>query len=133
MAQATKSTKRNAGGAGVIGASTRVRGRVAGDGDLTVLGELEGDVLLRGSFTVGEGGVVVSNVEAHDVSIDGRLEGDVSASGAIHLGGRGGLKGNVKGARFSMDDGAEFSGFVECDFDMPAELSGGGSGKRGRG
>ena len=35
----------------VIGRTTRVRGRVFGDGDLVVEGNVEGDITLRGDLT----------------------------------------------------------------------------------
>ena len=113
-----------------IGRGTRVRGRVSGEGDLVVDGQIEGDVRLRGDLTVGDGGSVVGDtIEAHAVRVDGRIEGNVAASGPVHLGSGAKVHGDLAGSGISIDDGAEFAGRIECDFELPAEL---GGGKKGR-
>jgi cytoskeletal protein CcmA (bactofilin family) len=107
-----------------------VRGRVSGEGDLVVEGQIEGDVRLRGDLTVGDGGSVVGDtIEAHAVRVDGRIEGNVAASGPVHLGSGAKVHGDLAGSGISIDDGAEFAGRIECDFELPAEL---GGGKKGR-
>ena len=44
----------------VIGAGTKVRGRIHGDGDLLVEGNVEGDIALRGALTIAVGGIATS-------------------------------------------------------------------------
>jgi len=105
-----------------IGAGARVRGRVTGDGDLVVAGQVEGDILVRGDVTIDAGGACTSNVEGHAVTVSGSLEGDVAASGPILLGSTARVRGSVRGASFAMEDGASFAGRVECEFDLPGEL-----------
>jgi cytoskeletal protein CcmA (bactofilin family) len=113
-----------------IGSATRVRGRVSGEGDLVVEGQVEGDVRLRGDLTVTEGGSVVGDIiEAHAVHLDGRVEASVLATGAVHLGPGARVRGDLAGAGIAIDDGAEFAGRIACDFELPAEL---GGGKKGR-
>jgi cytoskeletal protein CcmA (bactofilin family) len=128
MAQA-RTSKGASHEASTIGAGTRVRGRVTGDGDVVVAGNVEGDIAVRGDVTIDDGAQCTSNVEGHAVSIDGALEGDVAASGAISIGASGRVRGNVRGASFAMDDGASFAGRVDCDFELPAGL---GESPRGR-
>ncbi len=108
----------------VIGSAARVRGRIAGEGDLLVEGRVEGDVVLRGDLRVAESGVLASNVEAHEVTVAGVLEGDIVASGAVHVRAGARLKGNVKGESVAIDEGAEFAGRLDCAFDLPPELGG---------
>jgi cytoskeletal protein CcmA (bactofilin family) len=108
----------------VIGASTRIRGRITGDGHLTVDGSVEGDIAIRGDLVVGEGASLTSNVEAESVSIAGSLDGDVSARGLVKLGAGAKMSGNIKGEQIAIDEGAEFAGRLDCDFELPAELSG---------
>ena len=115
-----------------IGAATRVRGRVTGDGDVLIAGHVEGDIVVRGDVTIDDGAQCASNVEGHAVTIGGSLEGDVAASGAITIGASGRVRGNVRGASFAMDDGASFAGRVDCDFELPAGLGGLGESPRGR-
>lgn len=127
MAQ-TRTTSRSGDGSekeARIGSSARVRGRVQGDGDLLVEGQLEGDVTLRGDLTIAEGASVTSEaVEAHAVTVAGSLEGNVTASGPVHLGPSARVRGDVQGASVVIDDGARFTGKLECEFELPPELGG---------
>ncbi|HEY3819190.1 MAG TPA: polymer-forming cytoskeletal protein [Polyangiaceae bacterium] len=132
MAQA-RTTPRTGDAAGArIGSGARVRGRIHGDGDLVVEGQVEGDLAIRGELTIAEGGNVASEtIEAHSVVVAGGLEGDVAASGTVRLVAGARVRGNLKGSAVSIEEGARFSGRLDCEFDLPAEL--GGSPARGDG
>ena len=117
----------------VIGSGARVRGRVSGDGDLTIAGEVEGDIVLRGNLTVDAGGRATSNVDAGDVTVAGALEGDIRASGQVTLARGSRTLGNVSvtassgegtGVGIAIEDGAQFSGRLECAFELPEGLGG---------
>jgi cytoskeletal protein CcmA (bactofilin family) len=121
MAQARTRTAN--GGAGRIGSGTRVRGRIAGDGDLTVEGEVEGDITLGGALTIADGAKVVADViEAQTVTIAGALEGSVTATGPVRAVAGARVRGNLKGSAVAIDEGAHFTGRLECEFDLPPEL-----------
>jgi cytoskeletal protein CcmA (bactofilin family) len=125
MAQARTTPRSGDSREGRIGRGTRVRGRVHGEGDLLIEGTLEGELGIRGDLTIAEGAEVTSPaVEAHAVTIAGVFTGDIAASGAVQLGAAARVRGNVRGAAFSMEDGARYSGRLECDFDLPPELGG---------
>jgi cytoskeletal protein CcmA (bactofilin family) len=115
----------------VIGRTTRVRGRITGDGDLLVDGTVEGDMTLRGDLVVSEGASASSNVEAQSVTVNGALEGDVRAR-AVSVGAGARLRGDVTAESFSIDEGAEVIGRLDADFELPPELTGGGAGGRRR-
>jgi cytoskeletal protein CcmA (bactofilin family) len=127
MAQ-TRTTNR--GGEARIGSGARVRGRIQGDGNLVVEGHVEGDVTLRGDLTIASGATVRGElVEAHSVSIAGLLEGDLTASGVVRLSSEARVRGTVRGMSVAMDDGARFSGRLECEFELPPELGGASRGE----
>jgi cytoskeletal protein CcmA (bactofilin family) len=128
--QSPSSSKPASGGASSIGAGTRVRGRVTGDGDLVVAGHVEGDITIQGDVTIDPGATCTSNVEGNAVTIGGSLEGDVSAAGAISVGAAATLRGNVRGSSFSIEDGARFAGRVECEFELPEALGGSAAARR---
>jgi cytoskeletal protein CcmA (bactofilin family) len=129
MAQA-RSSSRGSGERAVIGASTRVRGRITGDGDLTVDGTVEGDVAIRGELVIGEGASLTSNVDAQSVTVSGALEGDVTARGPVRIGAGAKVRGNMHGEHVAIEEGAQFAGRLDCEFELPPELSGQGSRKR---
>lgn len=128
MARARSGTA--GGGEAVIGRSTRVRGRVSGDGDLRLEGTLEGDISLRGDFTMLDGSRATSNVEARAVVIGGELEGDVRAQGVVRIESGARVRGDIHGESVAIDEGAEFSGRLSADFELPPELGGSGGGRR---
>jgi cytoskeletal protein CcmA (bactofilin family) len=114
----------------VIGQATRVRGRVSGDGDVRLEGMIEGDIQLRGDLVIAEGGRATSNVDAHGVTVGGDLEGDIRAAGLVHLTSGARVRGNIQGESVAMDDGAEYSGRIMSEFELPPELGGASSGRR---
>ncbi len=81
----------------VIGRTTRVRGRVSGDGDLVVEGTVEGDVRASGPVTIEAGARV---------------------------------RGDLRGDGIAIEEGAEYVGRLEADFELPAELGGTSGGRR---
>jgi len=108
-----------------IGSSARIRGRIHGEGNLVIEGHVHGDVTVRGDLTIAEGASVSSQVvEAHALTIAGELEGEVNASGPVTLAAGARVRGNLRGSAVAIDEGARFSGRLECEFDLPPELGG---------
>lgn len=119
------STRASPAGEARIGSGARVRGRIHGEGNLVIEGHVEGEVTLRGDLTVAEGAELSSKaVEAQSVTIAGSLDGDVNATGPVHLGSSARVRGDLRGSTVAIDEGARFSGRLECDFELPAELQG---------
>src|SRR4051812_42498777 len=108
----TDSDKRGAGAPTVLGRGSRVRGHVRGEGDLEVLGQVEGDVTITGDLVIEDGGSITGDVGADAVNIRGGLTGDVNAKGAVAILAGAKVSGNMGGAEVSLDEGAAFSGRI---------------------
>ena len=106
----------------VLGRGARVRGRVSGDGDLRVEGQIEGDVTLSGELSIDETGSITGDVDAASVTIAGALRGNVAARGVVTIRAGAKVEGNMGGAEVSLEEGASFAGRIEAEFDLPAEL-----------
>ncbi|MGA2449942.1 MAG: polymer-forming cytoskeletal protein [Polyangiaceae bacterium] len=107
-----------------IGGAARVRGRIHGDGALIVEGHVEGDVAIAGELTVLAGASIEGDsVEAESATIGGSLEGDVVAKGPVRLVAGARVRGNLRGSAVSIEEGARFSGRLDCEFDLPQELT----------
>jgi len=107
----------------VLGASSTVRGRVTGEGDLRILGTVEGDVSVRGDVTIAEGGAVRGDsLEAESVTIEGEVSADVSAEGAVIVHGGATVRGKLRAKALRIDEGASVSADLDCDFELPEEL-----------
>jgi cytoskeletal protein CcmA (bactofilin family) len=81
----------------VLGPRDRLIGQLYVEGDLRVVGTVEGALEVTGSVEIDEGGSVTGPVTAHDRLVVGRA---------------GSLKGDVRVARLVVQDGATFSGNV---------------------
>ena len=134
MAQPRTTTRSDGARDARIGGGARVRGRIHGDGDLVVEGQVEGDLAIRGDLTIAEGAVVTSEaIEAQSMTIAGALQGDVAATGPVRIAAAARVRGNVRCSAISIEDGARFSGRLDCEFDLPPELAGASRGEtRGR-
>lgn len=129
MAQGRTVSRTSGAQEAVIASTTRIRGKIAGDGDLAIDGEVEGEIAIRGNLSIGEAAVVNSDVQADSVSIAGTLEGSVSASGLVRVGAGAKVKGDLRGSGVSIEEGAQYAGNLDCEFELPAVL-GGSSAKR---
>ncbi len=107
---------------GSIGRSTRIVGRLSGDGDLVVEGRIEGEVSLKGHLQVAEGGAVTAPVDASELTVEGTVDGDVEARGDVVVRSTGTLRGAIRAPRVGLDEGARFRGRIEMDVELPEEL-----------
>ncbi len=107
----------------VLGKDVRIRGRISGEGNLVVQGTLEGEVVLRGDFTLDDGADAHSSITANDVTVSGTLEGGIQAEGDFTVTSTGTYSGDVRAAQVIVEEGATFAGRLEADFELPAELS----------
>ena len=128
MAKAARSGLGKSAGEAVIGKTTRVRGRVSGDGNLIIEGNVEGDINVSGDLTIQEGGRATSSIEAEAVTLRGELAGDVKARGVVRIEAGARVRGDMQGESVALDEGAEFVGRLDAAFELPAELGGGSSG-----
>jgi len=117
------------GGPSILGRGARVRGRIGGDGDLRVEGQIEGDVVVSGELSIEEGGAITGDVGAASVVVGGALRGDVDARGPVAVRATAEVEGNLSGSEVSLEEGASFHGRIDAEFDLPAELAGHDGGK----
>lgn len=90
----------------VIGEGMTLKGELHGAGPIVVLGRFEGDIVVDGTITVGEGGYVDANISASTIVIDGVVRGNLSADTKVDIGPTGTLTGSVKSAALSASSGA---------------------------
>ncbi len=96
-----------------IAAGTRLQGEVTGGTELLVEGEIEGEVRVDATVTVGAEGVVTGPIAAPVVRIGGRVIGNVMASDRVEVSPSGSLEGNISAPRIIIAEGAFFKGIVD--------------------
>jgi cytoskeletal protein CcmA (bactofilin family) len=94
--------------ASVIGADLIVTGSLQSNGEVTIEGELQGDIQC-GSLVVGETARVQGNVIAEEVVIRGRVEGSVRGN-RVSLQSTSHVEGDVFHRALAIEQGAFFEG-----------------------
>jgi cytoskeletal protein CcmA (bactofilin family) len=79
---------------------------------------------VRGELFIGEGARVVSDIDAGALRVAGTLEGDVSVTGDVAILAGAKVRGDVHGASVTLEEGADFDGRLDCEFDLPSDLGG---------
>lgn len=103
----------------VIGPGVSVKGELRGEGALTMLGQFEGEVVLKGAVHIGPEARVDANITASEITIAGAVRGNLSAAGRVEIVGSGSLTGTLKSGSLSAGTGATVKGEVWVE--PPAE------------
>lgn len=106
-----------------IAPGTEMIGEITGATDVTLEGDLQGEVRIDGTVRVGPEGRVRGALEARVVEIGGRVKGDVRGRERIVLDASAELLGDLSAPRVEIHEGAFFKGAVE--------MTGGGGPKAG--
>jgi len=83
------------GGRTVIGRSTRVVGKLYGDGPVIVRGDVKGSIEIRGGLSVRGGGRVEADVQANSIDLAGEARGRISAASRVSLTETGDFEGEM--------------------------------------
>ena len=102
----------------VIGAATRVTGRISGNGPLRIEGAVKGDLNLSGDAELSASGSLEGNVNAESLDISGSLVGDARTSGVIAVRASAQVRGDLSATEVSIEAGARVAVRLETDFDL---------------
>ena len=93
-----------------LGQKLLIKGTVSGDGNVIILGELEGKFDLKGELTIAEPASVLGEIKASLISVKGKAEGTVVARDKLHLEPSAKVTGKVHAKSISMLEGAQLDG-----------------------
>ncbi len=96
----------------VLGIRDSLTGTLVVEGNIRILGSVEGEVRASGDVDVDASAVVQARVEGRNINVRGELNGDVTASSRLAVSGSGIVNGNVRAPRLQVDDGATVNGSV---------------------
>src|ERR1700721_2905962 len=104
----------------------KIKGEIAGHGDLCLDGEFEGKInLASGTFTVGPNARVRAEIEAPEVIIRGEVIGTLKSCERVHIGGTGKLTGDMETSGVVIEDGAILNNKVGAPQAVVPEVSAG--------
>ena len=104
-----------------IGPGISVNGRVSGDDEVFVFGNVEGTVTLESTLTVEEGGKVVADVDVDAVVVRGEVNGELVARQRIELIDGCLVTGNLRAPRIIIEEGARFQGNIDMEVPLEGE------------
>jgi cytoskeletal protein CcmA (bactofilin family) len=94
----------------IIGAGTVLTGDLEIKGTLRIDGRCEGKIISSGDVVVGEGGFIVSTVEARNLQVAGTVKGEVKTSGVLEISPTGKVYGDIEVGKVIIAAGAIFQG-----------------------
>ena len=96
-----------------FGKNLMIKGRVSGNGDIIILGGLEGEFDLRGQVKVAQSAKISGEVKADVISVNGSVQGSLAAKERIHLDQTARIEGQINTPRLSISEGASFDGEIK--------------------
>jgi cytoskeletal protein CcmA (bactofilin family) len=96
-----------------IAVGTVVRGRIQAEGDLEVLGQVEGSIATKGTLEIGQGALCKSELRARRVVVRGAVAGDVHAEETLVLEPGAKVVGNLSAPTVGIRPGAQVRGHVQ--------------------
>jgi cytoskeletal protein CcmA (bactofilin family) len=94
----------------LVGEGSHFEGRIKSEASLRIEGMVTGDMECTGDVTVGEHGVVKSNITARNIIIAGSVHGNIMTKGILKITATGKLYGNTSAASLMIDEGGVFQG-----------------------
>lgn len=104
-----------------IAAGSRLRGEVSGATELLIEGEVEGEIRVDSTVTIGAEGSVRGPIAAPMVRVSGSVVGNVVASDRVEVAPSGSVEGDIAAPRVVIAEGAFFKGRVEMKGEGPRE------------
>ncbi|OGV38672.1 MAG: hypothetical protein A2020_03875 [Lentisphaerae bacterium GWF2_45_14] len=93
-------------------AGIRIDGKLTGNADIKIEGEIYGEVNLDSSIFIAEGGKAEAKIKAINIFLAGTFIGDAEAD-FIQITPTGRVNGKLKAPAISIEKGAKFTGSIE--------------------
>jgi cytoskeletal protein CcmA (bactofilin family) len=95
-----------------FGKNLMIKGRISGNGNVIILGGLDGEFDLRGRVKVAQSAKIKGEVKADTISVNGSVQGSLAAEERIHLDQTARIEGQIITPRLSISEGASFDGEI---------------------
>ena len=101
-----------------FGKNLKIKGRVSGNGNLIILGTLDGEFRLKGRLKIAQPAKIKGEVHADVISVNGNVHGSLNANDRVHLDQTARIRGQINTPKLSIMDGAKFDGEVNMDLQV---------------
>jgi len=97
----------------VISQGTVIKGEISSNDSIMIDGQVEGNVTVKNTVTIGKSGRISANVTATTLQIYGKIIGDVIASEKVCIEHSGSVEGNIHSPKLMISEGAHFKGNID--------------------
>ena len=95
-----------------LGPGAKINGKLHFDGQATIDGEVEGEVIAQGHVTVGQQATIKGKISAASITVQGKVIADVQADKRLEVQPPGSVVGDVTTQSLVIGDGAVLEGHV---------------------
>jgi cytoskeletal protein CcmA (bactofilin family) len=95
-----------------FGKNLKIKGRISGNGNVIILGGLDGEFNLRGRVKIAQPAKIKGEVKADIISVNGNVQGKLSAQQQLHLEQTARIEGQIITPKLSIAEGATFNGKI---------------------
>jgi len=96
-----------------LGKKLKIKGNVSGEGNLVLMGELDGEFNLKGKLKIAQEALVKGTINATSVSVNGNVEGNLKATERVQLEQTARIQGSIDAPKLSIMEGAKFNGEIK--------------------
>ena len=95
-----------------LGAGTKINGKLHFEGQATIDGEVDGEIVSQSHVTVGQQATVKGKVSAQSILVQGKVMADVVAEKKLEIQPPGSVVGDVTALSLVIGDGAILEGHI---------------------
>ena len=95
-----------------FGKNLKIKGRVSGNGNIIILGALDGEFNLKGRVKIAQPAKIKGEVKADVISVNGNVQGSLVAQERVHLDQTARIEGQIITPSLSISEGAFIDGEI---------------------
>ena len=95
-----------------FGKNLKIKGRVSGNGNIIILGALDGEFNLKGRVKIAQPAKIKGEVKADVISVNGNVQGSLAAKERVHLDQTARIEGQIITPSLSISEGAFIDGEI---------------------
>ena len=102
-----------------FGKNLKIKGRVSGNGNIIILGALDGEFNLKGRVKIAQPAKIKGEVKADVISVNGNVQGSLAAQERVHLDQTARIEGQIITPSLSISEGAFIDGEIKMSGRSP--------------
>lgn len=104
----------------IVGEGTKFKGVLSFEGSARIDGDMEGEIISKGTIIIGEHAVIQADIKVESVTVGGKVCGNITASGRLVVLSGAEINGNIQSPVLQIEEGAKFEGTCEMSSDVKA-------------